>query len=368
MTWRIMSATGSSAKSALPPGIPRAALGYHRLFIGLVVLHLLAAQVVAALAGGGLSIAVVIQLFALFVTFVPLYLLVVVFWQFARMVAGERPERPLHRFLSILREIFCDRDRLVSGLVALMTLTAFTTSAMFLKAAISDIAPFEWDPLLAEIDRVLHGGTDPWRSLMPVLGGAMTTGLIDLAYHVWLPLMYFFLFVACFSRDAGDTGRRYLVAHVLIWAIGGNAVATLFSSAGPVYYHLLGYGPRFEPLLAHLEAVNEITPVWALGLHELLWTGYTNGSGAGISAFPSMHLATSALMACYAFVIARWLGWVLLAFLAVIMLGSVHLAWHYAIDGYAGILIALGCWWLAGRLLARESQAEVSAQSRSRAT
>ena len=26
------------------------------------------------------------------------------------------------------------------------------------------------------------------------------------------------------------------------------------------------------------------------------------------------------------------------------------LAWHYAIDGYAGILGALACWWLAGRL------------------
>ncbi|MBL8905409.1 MAG: hypothetical protein JNM20_01915, partial [Rhizobiales bacterium] len=32
----------------------------------------------------------------------------------------------------------------------------------------------------------------------------------------------------------------------------------------------------------------------------------------------------------------------------VILFGSVHLAWHYAIDAYAGILIALGVWWLMG--------------------
>jgi hypothetical protein len=29
----------------------------------------------------------------------------------------------------------------------------------------------------------------------------------------------------------------------------------------------------------------------------------------------------------------------------------VHLAWHYAVDGYAGIAIAATCWWLAGKLV-----------------
>jgi membrane-associated phospholipid phosphatase len=41
-------------------------------------------------------------------------------------------------------------------------------------------------------------------------------------------------------------------------------------------------------------------------------------------------------------------GWFFMAYAAVIMLGSVHLAWHYAIDGYAGIAIAFACWWVAG--------------------
>ena len=36
---------------------------------------------------------------------------------------------------------------------------------------------------------------------------------------------------------------------------------------------------------------------------------------------------------------------------AQIMIGSVHLTWHYAIDGYAGAAIAVFGWWLAGRLI-----------------
>jgi membrane-associated phospholipid phosphatase len=26
----------------------------------------------------------------------------------------------------------------------------------------------------------------------------------------------------------------------------------------------------------------------------------------------------------------------------------VHLGWHYAVDGYAGLALAAACWWLAG--------------------
>jgi hypothetical protein len=40
-----------------------------------------------------------------------------------------------------------------------------------------------------------------------------------------------------------------------------------------------------------------------------------------------------------------------------ILLGSVHLGWHYAIDAYAGILIAAAAWagagWATGWYLAR---------------
>jgi hypothetical protein len=37
-------------------------------------------------------------------------------------------------------------------------------------------------------------------------------------------------------------------------------------------------------------------------------------------------------------------------FAGLILVGSVHLAWHYAVDSYAGILIAVLSWWIAGQL------------------
>ena len=76
-----------------------------------------------------------------------------------------------------------------------------------------------------------------------------------------------------------------------------------------------------------------------------------DGRLAGISAMPSMHVASSVLMALYASTHARWAGWAMWTFAALIMIGSVHLGWHYAIDGYFGAVIAW-CAWVIGRRLA----------------
>jgi membrane-associated phospholipid phosphatase len=83
----------------------------------------------------------------------------------------------------------------------------------------------------------------------------------------------------------------------------------------------------------------------------MLWESYETSEGmiSGISAMPSMHVATAVLF----FLCARgagiaWLSWATGIFAVMIQIGSVLLAWHYAVDGYAGALLALGCWWLAG--------------------
>jgi hypothetical protein len=64
--------------------------------------------------------------------------------------------------------------------------------------------------------------------------------------------------------------------------------------------------------------------------------------------------------------INRKLGIALFIFTGMILLGSIHLAWHYAIDGYAGIAIALIAWWVSG-IVARKWEAGAWAQDYARA-
>jgi hypothetical protein len=44
------------------------------------------------------------------------------------------------------------------------------------------------------------------------------------------------------------------------------------------------------------------------------------------------------------------LALVLWVYTGIVLIGSVNLGWHYAVDGYAGILGAIACWWVAGRM------------------
>jgi hypothetical protein len=49
------------------------------------------------------------------------------------------------------------------------------------------------------------------------------------------------------------------------------------------------------------------------------------------------------------------IGTILTLFAMIILVGSVHLAWHYAVDGYAGIIGACLIWALVGAVLRRQS-------------
>ncbi len=106
--------------------------------------------------------------------------------------------------------------------------------------------------------------------------------------------------------------------------------------------------------MAYLRATNEIYPIWAVSTQDILWASHLAGFGdvEGVSAMPSMHVATTILFFLLAFAAGkRRLGWFLVGFSLAIFLGSVLLGWHYAVDGYLGALIAYACWKLAGRIV-----------------
>lgn len=77
--------------------------------------------------------------------------------------------------------------------------------------------------------------------------------------------------------------------------------------------------------------------------------------GGGISAFPSLHVAIATLNAIYLWRFGGLLRWAGAAFLVVIQLGAVDLAWHYGIDGYASMLATPIIWVVAGRMSAHRA-------------
>ena len=106
--------------------------------------------------------------------------------------------------------------------------------------------------------------------------------------------------------------------------------------------------------MEYLREVDNSYAVWALDAQELLWRNYAKGgmvAGSGISAMPSMHVAVATLFALVTWRVRRWLGVVMMVYAFAIMIGSVQLGWHYAVDGYLGAAGMIAIWWGAGRFV-----------------
>jgi membrane-associated phospholipid phosphatase len=138
----------------------------------------------------------------------------------------------------------------------------------------------------------------------------------------------------------------------------GSLLATLLSSGGPVYFgRLTGLPDPYVPLMDYLQAAGEVSVVWALKVHDALWQSHMTGAydfGSGISAMPSIHVATAVLFALLGWRVDRRLGIAFTVFAAVIMIGSVHLAWHYAVDGYLSAVLTVLIWRFCGWWVGRE--------------
>jgi hypothetical protein len=245
--------------------------------------------------------------------------------------------------------------RIGGFLLVLVALPLFARAFIGWKAAIPSFNPFSWDPQFAAWDAALHGGAQPWEILQPLLGRPSITRLLDAVYLMWHLVLVGVVVWQAWNPDR--TARlQFLLAFVLAWILLGTGLATLLSSAGPCYYtQVTGQPDPYVRLFEYLEAVDSRTPLGNLQAQQWLWANYRSGvENVSISAMPSMHVALPLL-----YVLAAWRKPVLACGFAIyaliILVASVHLGWHYAIDGYVSALAVPVLWWLAGRL-ARASQ------------
>lgn len=346
-------ASDASVSQRFPTHLRRA-FARHRLLAAIVLAYAAISLTLSTSFGHGFESDKLAGLWISFLEMVPVMVYFLLMWRYLTMRFTVPKAEQAGWLKADLKRSMTDPERLASALVGLALMLMVLISFAQLKRLIPVIQPFAWDETLIALDQTLHFGVDPWRIAHAVAGNPLVITVVTGAYNFWMFLMYFSLIFACFSMAKRAERMQYLIAFILTWAIGGNLVATIFSSAGPVYVDRLGLGDHFAPLMALLREHAAIQPLTVIDIQNLLWTFYDAPESLnGISAFPSMHVGSTMLMALYARAYNRLLGRVMAVFAGVIMLGSVLLAWHYAVDGYVGALIAIACWYAAGRLVRR---------------
>ena len=249
------------------------------------------------------------------------------------------------------------KDTLWRALRLTSLFAAFILTFPAWKTQIPDFNPYRWDTAFATLDRMIHFGVQPWEVLNTVTGYGLFTAVIDKVYYLWFPAIFMAMGAAALSA-ASRISQRFLISFVLSWIIIGVALAIAFSSVGPIFLdRLTGTPGEFASLTANLEAVDAVDALRTIQVRDQLWASYLGmdtGIVSGISAMPSMHNAICVLMFLAARHVHRTVAIAAGLFALAIFTGSVHLGWHYAVDGYASAILVSIIWKLSGKLVPAE--------------
>lgn len=218
---------------------------------------------------------------------------------------------------------------------------------------------FPLDVHIAAAERWIFGGRDAWEVTHAVFGLWPTLAL-DAAYAVWLPMMFLFPMVVSAAIHETQTRGRLIGTWVASWVIIGSIGAWLLGSAGPCYYNdLVGPNAGFLKLHAALLALDgqaqaagfSIRALYFQDMLEATQAGSNLDFASGISAMPSMHVAMASLFAIAGFQRSRLLGGIFTVYALLIWIASVHLGWHYALDGVVGAAM-MGALWILSKPIA----------------
>ncbi len=228
----------------------------------------------------------------------------------------------------------------------------FNFSYSSLKQTIPIIDGKTLDLNLHKIDYFLHGGNTPWELLQPIFGNQFSTRVLDFLYLCWGSLFLYTLLWMILSKRR-SLRLQFFLTLMLSWIIIGNILAKVFASAGPCYFAKVvnSVPDPYQSMMAYLRSIPELK---AVQIQDVLWQSHTNGVFmplGGISAMPSMHVSIAVLLALVYYKLNPKIGLVFVLFAVAIQIGSVHLGWHYAIDGYFSMLLTATIWKGAEKLV-----------------
>lgn len=277
-------------------------------------------------------------------------LLTLFIWLGKLIRAGE--ERPVAATIAKLRSISFRSH--IEFFVPIVVMAPFMACFTTFKTIIGEVTTYHSDPILFRIDGAL--GFQPWQ-VTHALIGPVGTIVLDGVYFAWFPILQIMLFAILFVPQLGKQRAQVLLSFVVSWILLGTFMAIAMPSVGPCYYGKVYQPDVYADLMHRLQALDQMHPVSALHIQDGLWLQHSQEAvalGSGVSAMPSMHVSMATIIAL---LLRRlrlaWFGW---PFLALIFIGSVHLGWHYAVDGIVSVVGTLAIWKVIAKLLREEPE------------
>jgi hypothetical protein len=240
----------------------------------------------------------------------------------------------------------------------------YLTYAAFrnLKSFVPFVNRHLWDPTLERLDRILWLGHDPATVLHHVFGTGWAAEFFSFVYVAWIVFVPASLAVALVWSRERVGGSWYVTAVAVDWALG---VATYFAvpTLGPVYAR-----PGTFSALPHTY-VSTLQESMIQDRYTVLYDPWGTHAVQTIAAFASLHVGIMVTVCVLAELLhlRRWVRAAMWAFLAVTVLATVYLGWHYFADVLGGAVLGVAGVWIAaigtgnhvrGRPRARSAEAQ----------
>jgi hypothetical protein len=242
-----------------------------------------------------------------------------------------------------LRELLFSPRFLVELLLAIVAVHGTVMMFVNLKQFVPTLNQTLYDSPLWRLDAWLHFGAEPAAVVSDWAGEHGWMDLLDQGYVLFFPAQLAVPLLFLMSRRLAPQRAQFFFALCLLWMVGG-LVYVLWPSLGPVYYRPSRFVWLEEaPYARHLQ----VTLMQDYVRFRSDPGYYAVKLSHGVAALPSMHVGVLAFfaIATHRLRVASVVLWLLTA---ITFVGSLALAWHYAIDGYAGALLAAGAWWVGG--------------------
>lgn len=230
----------------------------------------------------------------------------------------------------------------------LVALTLLNFAYWWLKVNVPLLRADLLDRELWRIDQWLHLGVSPAVFAAELVAGTPASGWIDRWYFLWLTTVVS-MQSAVFLSSRADRRRNFAFACLVLW-IGGAWLYVALPAVGPAF----AMPEVFREALAGMPH--------AAGIQGRLWANYLDVAAVraghplppmkpflAVAAMPSLHVGAHWLFALWARRRAPRLFVPWAAATALTFFGSLATGWHYAVDGYAGMVLA----WVAIRLADR---------------
>ena len=267
----------------------------------------------------------------------------IIMYKFFEMLLSEKPKSPIKSLVKFIANILSEPERLFNLIVVMLIFSIFAASFTISKALIPYVNPFSWDLYLYKLDLLIFSDMLPHEYLGWMIDNKVILPLMEFSYQLWFYAYYGMLIFAAYYLHSREVSVCFLLSSIIAWSIGGIWVATIFSSAGPIFVDIHGV-KDYLPHYSTLENGYLFMDSFALKIQQKLYSLYEGEKITSISAFPSMHVASATLMAILALSISRGLFLAAICFLCLIFLGSFFLLWHYFVYSVAGVIIGLISW------------------------